>query len=141
MTEYTNASEALRYANESNDLNAWADEQRVILATTGHTFAQLAIADAIDRQTAQMRAYLDSVNPPTHQDQPVGLEEQLTDADLDAAIHNLAARLWAGDPGNHNNPARNFSEDYTHRQDQYRAMARVALGLNDEPQDKNGRRP
>lgn len=141
MTEYTNASEALRYATEANDLNAWADEQRVILATTGQTFAQLAVADAIDRQTAQLRTYLDSVNPPTHQNQPVGLEEQITDADLDAAIEDLATRLWAGDPGNQANPARRFQDDYTHRQDQYRAMARVALGLNDEPQDKNGRRP
>lgn len=132
MTNHTNATEAIRYATEANDINAWAAAQ---------TFAQLATADAIDRQTAQMRAYLDNVNPPTHQDQPVGLEEQLTDADLDAAIEDLATRLWTGDPGNQNNPARRFQDDYTHRQDQYRAMARVALGLNDEPQDKNGRRP
>ena len=58
-----------------------------------------------------------------------------TAAEWEAEIERLAQELWEADPGNHANPARRFQDDYNHRQDQYRAMARAALGIKDEPQD------
>jgi len=58
-----------------------------------------------------------------------------TKADLEAEIEACARDLWKADPGN-NTSARSFDEDYLERQDRYRAMARAALGLTDEPKDK-----
>ena len=55
-----------------------------------------------------------------------------TKAELEAEIEACAQDLWKADPGN-NTPARTFSEDYASAQDRYRAMARAALGLHDEP--------
>lgn len=133
-TENTNASEAIRYATEANDINTWATEQRVVLAATGQTFALLAIADQQAETNTLLRTYLDSVNPPAAHDEQ---QQDITDEQ----ITNLAATLWQADPGNQASPAQRFQDDYAHRQDQYLAMARAALGITDQPTQKDSRRP
>lgn len=135
MTDSQHAAEALRYATEANDINAWAAEQRQILAATGQTFATLALADQQAETNRLLRTYLDSVNPPADHD------EQMQQDTTDEQITGLAATLWAADPGNQANPARRFQDDYAHRQDQYLAMARAALGLTDQPTQKDSRKP
>lgn len=95
----------------------------------------LAVATEQRQTNTLLRTYLDSVNPPAAHD------EQLQQDVTDEQITGLAATLWQADPGNQASPAQRFQDDYAHRQDSYLAMARAALGLTDQPQKKDSRRP
>ena len=74
-------------------------------------------------------APLEEQEPP-QENNHYGLNEQ----ELHDAIEALAEQLWKHDTG-YTSPAQRFQDDYTHQQDRYRGLARVALGLTDEPKD------
>lgn len=138
MTENTNAENAQQHINWTHDWQTReGDTPETGLATAilATAYAQLAIADQQAETNTLLRTYLDSVNPPAAHD------EQLQQDITDEQITSLAATLWQADPGNQNSPAQRFQDDYAHRQDQYLAMARAALGLQDEPRKKDSRRP
>jgi len=108
----------------------------------------LAVADAINQlalRTNQEHEHTYRLGDPTcvhcGAQQVEQIPEPTTEAEWAAEIERLAADLWKADPANRNSPARRFTDDYLHRQDTYRAMARAALGIQDEPTKKDNRRP
>lgn len=103
-------------------------------AANALAYATLALADEQRQTNTLLRIYLDSVNPPAAHDEQ---QQDITDEQ----ITSLAATLWQADPGNQASPAQRFQDDYAHRQDQYLAMARAALGITDQPTQKDSRRP
>lgn len=123
MTSNQHAADALSYLPSPDG------------AANALAYATLALADEQRQTNTLLRTYLDSVNPPAAHD------EQLQQETTDEQITGLAATLWAADPGNQASPAQRFQDDYAHRQDQYLAMARAALGLTDQPQRKDPRKP